>query len=82
MAINFEDRVASYPNRYKVTPITGEESYYVVLERADEPTVVGTPINADTFRALHADLSPTYGTTDLVAGSSALETGKLYFVYE
>ena len=24
----------------------------------------------------------TYGTTDLTAGSSALETGKLYFVYE
>lgn len=24
----------------------------------------------------------TYGTTDLVAGSSTLETGKLYFVYE
>lgn len=24
----------------------------------------------------------TYGTADLAAGSSALETGKLYFVYE
>ena len=24
----------------------------------------------------------TYGTEDLTAGSSALETGKLYFVYE
>ena len=24
----------------------------------------------------------TYGTTDLEAGTSALETGKLYFVYE
>ena len=24
----------------------------------------------------------TYGDTDLIAGSSALETGKLYFVYE
>ena len=24
----------------------------------------------------------TYGTTDLTAGSSTLETGKLYFVYE
>ena len=26
--------------------------------------------------------SYTYGTTDLTAGTSALETGKLYFVYE
>lgn len=24
----------------------------------------------------------TYGTTDLTAGTSTLETGKLYFVYE
>lgn len=24
----------------------------------------------------------SYGTSDLTAGSSALETGKLYFVYE
>lgn len=24
----------------------------------------------------------TYGTTDLTAGTSELETGKLYFVYE
>ena len=24
----------------------------------------------------------SYGTTDLTAGTSALETGKLYFVYE
>ena len=24
----------------------------------------------------------TYGTSDLTAGTSALETGKLYFVYE
>ena len=24
----------------------------------------------------------TYGTSDMIAGTSALETGKLYFVYE
>ena len=29
-----------------------------------------------------ASSSYTYGTTDLTAGTSALETGKLYFVYE
>lgn len=29
-----------------------------------------------------ADLPITYGTTDLTAGTSALETGKLYLVYE
>lgn len=32
----------------------------------------------------HTEYAPayTYGTTDLTAGSSPLETGKLYFVYE
>ena len=32
----------------------------------------------------HSEYAPsyTYGTTDLTAGTSALETGKLYFVYE
>ena len=32
----------------------------------------------------HNEYAPayTYGTEDLTAGSSALETGKLYFVYE
>lgn len=29
-----------------------------------------------------ADLPITYGTEDLVAGESPLETGKLHFVYE
>ena len=48
----FEDRKANRPNRYKVTPDSGNE-YYVTLERADEPTVLGTPINAETLNALY-----------------------------
>lgn len=34
--------------------------------------------------AADIDAAPayTYGTTDLTAGTSPLETGKLYFVYE
>ena len=35
-----------------------------------------------TPAAIGAAPSYTYGTSDLTAGSSALETGKLYFVYE
>ena len=50
--------------------------------------------NADTnsylegkFTTINANLEDkapayTYGTTDLTAGTSSLETGKLYFVYE
>ena len=39
--------------------------------------------NAASARA-NLDVAPayTYGTTDLTAGTSSLETGKLYFVYE
>lgn len=48
----FEDRKANRPNRYKVTPESGS-AYYVTLERADEPTVLGTPINAETLNLFY-----------------------------
>lgn len=43
--------------------------------------------NADTNQYLETQLASkaplyAYSTTDLVAGTSTLETGKLYFVYE
>lgn len=34
------------------------------------------------FMALLANMGYDYGTEDLVAGSSELATGRLYFVYE
>jgi hypothetical protein len=45
---------------------------------------VGTPVNSYTKTESDEKFAPayTYGTEDLVEGSSALETGKLYFVYE
>lgn len=51
MTTIFVDRQSAYPNRYKVTQDSGE-SYYITLERADEPTVLGTPLNADTLNQL------------------------------
>lgn len=48
---NFVDRQPKYPNRYKITKEDGS-SEFVTLERADEPTVVGTPLNAETFNAM------------------------------
>lgn len=51
----FVDRESAYPNKYLVTPENGS-SYYVILERADEPVVVGTPLNAETFNNLIAAL--------------------------
>lgn len=49
----FVDRKPTKPNRYKVTP-EGGNPYYVVLERADEPTEEGTPLNATTLNQLIA----------------------------
>lgn len=49
---------------------------------------VGSP-QVDTYSRNETDAklatkapAYSYGTTDLTAGTSALETGKLYFVYE
>lgn len=53
MSIEFVDRVSTYPNRYLVTPENGT-AYYVTLERADEPTKAGTPLNAATMNKLAA----------------------------
>lgn len=43
---NWVDRVPTMPNRYKITDESSGAVSYVTLERADEPTVEGTPINA------------------------------------
>lgn len=69
MAINFKDRNANRPNRYKVIPDSGNE-YYVTLERADEPTEAGTPLNADNLNKLLDKTGDTMtGTLNMAAGS-------------
>lgn len=57
----FVDRKATKPNRYKLTTESGE-SYYVILERADEPIVEGTPLNAESLNDL---LNETYVSATL-----------------
>lgn len=49
--MEFVDRVSTYPNRYLLTAADGSTSY-VVLERADNPLTVGTPLNAETLNQL------------------------------
>lgn len=39
-----KDRVSLHPNRYKLTPVSGQADTYD-LSRADEPLEVGTPLN-------------------------------------
>lgn len=53
MSLGFIDRVSTYKNRYLVTDESGNTSY-VTLERADEPTKEGTPLNAATLNQLAA----------------------------
>ena len=55
MSIVFEDRESTYPNRCKVTPLDGTP-FYAVIERADEPIVVGTPLNAETLNGMQESL--------------------------
>lgn len=43
-----KDRIPTYPGRVRLTPVSGEENTYD-LERADQPTEVGTPINKSTL---------------------------------
>lgn len=61
MAEKFVDRQSVYPNRYKITRADGS-SEYITLERADEPTVVGTPLNAATFNKLIAEFGSAEST--------------------
>ena len=49
--MEFIDRVSAYPNRYVMTDENGNTSH-IYLERADEPTVPGTPLNAENMNTL------------------------------
>lgn len=77
--MEFRDRVSAYPNRYLMTDESGNTSY-VYLERADEPTVVGTPLNAETFNNMVADFwtltEEQYGE----ALPSTGEKGQIFFL--
>lgn len=74
----FVDRESKYPNRVLITPEDGSAPFYATLTRADEPTVLGTPLNATVLNALvnHDDLAAyiTYGT-EL---PETLEEGKFF----
>ena len=70
------DRVPTYPNRIKITTSDGV-SEYVTWERADEPTVEGTPINKALFDSIAMDIGLTADQTVFVttAGSDTLGDG-------
>ena len=53
MALQFTDRVPQKPGRVKITPENGT-AYFATMERADEPIVEGTPLNAKNFNEMVA----------------------------
>lgn len=67
MAEQFVDRVSKYPGRFKITREDGTTEY-VTLERADEPTVAGTPLNAATFNAM---INHIHTAGDVTSGTFA-----------
>ena len=74
--INVVDRVSTYPGRVKLTRADGTIEY-VTWERADEPTVPGTPINKALFDSIKADIGLSANITLYVSksGSDTLGNG-------
>lgn len=77
MAIKFVDRVPTRPGRIKITPENGTAPWYGIMERADEPSVVGTPINAANLNAIQQNQGMSANMTIYVAtsGSDSLGDG-------
>ena len=61
MPFDFKDRVPSKLGRVKITPENGGAAYYAIVERADEPSVVGTPLSAANLNTAQETL--VYTTT-------------------
>ena len=74
MAIKFVDRVPTYPNRIKFTAEDGTVKYGV-WERADSPTVVGTPINAANLNAMQQNSGLTTSIMLYVSTNGSDNTG-------
>ena len=68
--IDVKDRVPTHPNRVKLMPVEGQTNTYD-MQRADEPTEPGTPINKALFESINADLAhiePLEEKVDDIAG--------------
>lgn len=76
MAVKWVDRVPTNPNRMKITPETGSP-YYATVERADNPTVEGTPVNAANLNAMQEGAGLTVSRYVYVstAGSDSVGNG-------
>ena len=83
MAVKWVDRVATHPGRVKLTPVQGQTNIYD-MERADQPTVAGTPVNAANLNAMqkNAGLDANLTVYVAVSGSDATGTGSSTAPYQ
>ena len=68
-----QDRISNHPNRWVLTPVTGEANTYD-FTRADDPTPIGTPLNKATFLpdAVASALETATGVSDIELPADAL----------
>ena len=66
------DRIPTYPGRVKLTPVSGQSNTFD-MERADQPVVVGTPLNKKLLDQKAYTL--TEDVTVYVNGSSGSDDG-------
>lgn len=69
MAKYFTDRVAQYPGRVVMNPVSGEANTYDMSRAEGTVTEEGTPFNAETFNGI-ANMIHAYGTCATAAGTS------------
>lgn len=55
--MEFVDRTAENPNRYKITYEDSGSSSYAKIELADNPIEAGTPLNRNTFQKMQKELN-------------------------
>lgn len=71
----FLDRVSTYPNRIKLTPVSGQADTYD-MTRADAPRVEGTPLDKTTFDSIiHSRLTGRYYVPTLTRKPSTANFG-------
>lgn len=78
-----KDRIPKYAGRVKLTPVEGQENVYD-LERKDEPTQEGTPLNKKTLLSsevqemleLDEDATPSDALAALVTKAGKFEDGE------
>ena len=77
MVERFVDRQSTYPKRYKWTNPDGSTGWFT-LERYDEPTVPGTPLNAETFNAMLDEMAKMFANDSPIVLREGIHYGDTF----